>query len=324
MGIEEKINGLKYDIEESENSLKDPDIQADTELVSLLNDAILKAKKEIEELEAESAKAVKSAEEKVKESVKEGDKAEIKQAKEELSDAKSDEKELAKVSDKLAKVSDKIEKVSGVRGGTRLGAGRKPILGRMEKPKGGWGGKRLNEEGKPLQGRKKKVFSETKMVTPKGLKVVPLKRKAKKVSSKVQPKKVVVSKEKSVRAFGQTVTYKNDAEFCSQLIKAFKKRRLASKKDGKRRKTKPVFGVIATSVKNAVSKALHSVSTTEIQKNPKQFLAKATRLEKSAIRFLEDFKSILGSDYKKSEITSEFGELEIAIKQFVAKYTKKK
>lgn len=324
MGIEEKINGLKYDIEESENSLKDPDIQADTELVSLLNDAILKAKKEIEELEAESAKAVKSAEEKVKESVKEGDKAEIKQAKEELSDAKSDEKELAKVSDKLAKVSDKIEKVS-VRGGTRLGAGRKPILGRMEKPKGGWGGKRLNEEGKPLQGRKKKASSMTKMVIPEGVKVVKLKRKAKK--AKAVPKASVSeakSKTKSVRAFGQTVTYKNDAEFCSQLIKAFKKRRLASKKDGKRRKTKPVFGVIATSVKNAVSKALHSVSTTEIQKNPKQFLAKATRLEKSAIRFLEDFKSILGSDYKKSEITSEFGELEVAIKQFVAKYTKKK
>jgi hypothetical protein len=77
-------------------------------------------------------------------------------------------------------------------------------------------------------------------------------------------------------------------------------------------------------VKNAVSKALHSVSEKEIEKNPKAFLAKAERLEKSAIRFLEDFKSILGSDYKKSEITSEFGDLEKSIKAFVGKFMDKK
>ena len=239
-------------------------------------------------------------------------------------ETKGEKKEVEKLiekADKVEKIAEKkgVEKVAEKKGGLRVGAGRKPIIGRMERPKGSWGGAGRGA------GRKKKASSMTKMVIPEGVKVVKLKRKAKK--AKAVPKASLSeakSKTKSVRAFGQTVTYKNDAEFCSQLIKAFKKRRLASKKDGKRRRTKPVFGVIATSVKNAVSKALHSVSTTEIQKNPKQFLAKATRLEKSAIRFLEDFKSILGSDYKKSEITSEFGELEVAIKQFVAKYTKKK
>ena len=229
-------------------------------------------------------------------------------------ETKSEKKEVEKLIEKADNVEKKV-------GGVRVGAGRKPIVGRMERPKGSWGGAGRGA------GRKKKASSMTTMVKPEGVKVVELKRKAKKSKAKAVTEASVSeakSKTKTVRAFGQTVTYKNDAEFCSQLIKAFKKRRLASKKDGKRRRTKPVFGVIATSVKNAVSKALHSVSTTEIQKNPKQFLAKATRLEKSAIRFLEDFKSILGSDYKKSEITSEFGELEVAIKQFVAKYTKKK
>jgi hypothetical protein len=237
-------------------------------------------------------------------------------------EGKAETKGEKKEVEKLIEKADKVEKIAEKKvGGLRVGAGRKPIIGRMERPKGSWGGTGRGA------GRKKKASSMTKMVIPEGVKVVKLKRKAKKSKAKAVPEASMSeakSKTKSVRAFGQTVTYKNDAEFCSQLIKAFKKRRLASKKDGKRRKTKPVFGVIATSVKNAVSKALHSVSTTEIQKNPKQFLAKATRLEKSAIRFLEDFKSILGSDYKKSEITSEFGELEVAIKQFVAKYTKKK
>jgi len=228
-------------------------------------------------------------------------------------ETKGEKKEVEKLIEKADNVEKKV-------GGLRVGAGRKPIIGRMERPKGSWGGAGRGA------GRKKAMTTMT-MVKPEGVKVVELKRKAKKSKAKAVTEASMSeakSKTKSVRAFGQTVTYKNDAEFCSQLIKAFKKRRLASKKDGKRRKTKPVFGVIATSVKNAVSKALYSVSTTEIQKNPKQFLAKATRLEKSAIRFLEDFKSILGSDYKKSEITSEFGELEVAIKQFVAKYTKKK
>ena len=229
-------------------------------------------------------------------------------------ETKSEKKEVEKLIEKADNVEKKV-------GGVRVGAGRKPIVGRMERPKGSWGGAGRGA------GRKKKASSMTTMVKPEGVKVVELKRKAKKSKAKAVTEASVSeakSKTKTVRAFGQTVTYKNDAEFCSQLIKAFKKRRLASKKDGKRRRTKPVFGVIATSVKNAVSKALHSVSTSEIEKNPKQFLAKATQLEKLAIRFLEGFKSILGSDYKKSEITSEFGELEVAIKQFVAKYTKKK
>ena len=149
----------------------------------------------------------------------------------------------------------------------------------------------------------------------------PVKSLVRAMTSKATPS--VKAKVKTARAFGQVIEYKNDVEFCDKLKAAFRKRRAAAKSTaGKRRKTKPVFGVITNSVKNAVSKALYSVSTKEIEKNPKQFLAKAERLEKSAMRFLEDFKSILGNDYKKSNITSEFGELEKVIKQFVSKIAK--
>jgi vacuolar-type H+-ATPase subunit I/STV1 len=174
----------------------------------------------------------------------------------------------------------------------------------------------------------KKASSPKKMVMPKNVKMDKLaisKRKMKAAKKAKAPVKsaVVNATSKKARAFGQVIEYKNDVEFCAKLKAAFKKRRAAAKSTaGKRRKTKPVFGVITNSVKNAVSKALHSVPTKEIEKNPKQFLAKAERLEKSAMRFLEDFKSILGNEYKKSNITSEFGELEKAIKQFVAKVSK--
>jgi hypothetical protein len=204
----------------------------------------------------------------------------------------------------------------------------------MERPKGTWGGTRGGAGRKREEAPKRK---KTKMTKPKGLDVKPIERKkvVKKVDRDVRmirdgnkTARIIrdiakAEKVKTVRAFGQTVKYKNDAEFCKQLINAFKKRRKASKKEGKRRKTRPVFGVIVDGTKNVVSKALHSVSEKEIQKNPKLFLAKAQRLEKSAIRFLEDFKAILGSDFKKSEITSEFGELEKQIKAFVSRIAKK-
>jgi hypothetical protein len=296
--MEAKIKELKQIIDETEVALKDTAIMSDAELVSLLNIELDKAKKELADLEALAEKEVVKAEKKVE---KAETKAEVKEAKEELKEAKEEKKEVEKIVEKAEKASDKIE--------------------RMEKPKGNWGGKRPN-----AGAAKKKVVASkpTKMVKPKGVQALVVK----KVPTKKQvPVKVVSAqkpaKMKTARAFGQTIEYRNDSDFCGELIKAFKKRRKASKVDGKRKKTKPVFGVITTNVKNAVSKALHNVSNKEIEKNPKQFLAKAQRLEKSAIRFLEDFKAILGSDFRKSEITSEFGELEKSIKLFVAKIAKK-
>ena len=307
--MESKIQELKDIIANSEESLSDVVIKSDAELVALLQEDLDNAKRELAELEAKSQKAVKEAEVKVEKAEKKGDDKAEKKAKAELKEAKSDEKELEKVADKLEKVEEKTDKAE------------KKVESAIKKMeiKGAWGGKRPQAGRK---GAKAKASAATKIVKPKGV-AVPAIVKVAKVSKPV-PAKKEKAKMKSVRAFGQTVEYKNDADFCSQLIKAFKKRKSASKKGGVRRKTKPVFGVITSSVKGAVSKALHSVSEKKIQANPKEFLAKAQRLEKSAMRFLEDFISILGSDFKKSEITSEFGELEKAIKKFVERINKSK
>lgn len=311
-------------------------------------------KKQLSELEGkaevkveEAEKKVEEAEKKVDEAKAEGDKtavkeavAELKEAKADEKESKADEKEVEAVAKQLEKVEDKADKAEAKAKSSHGGAGR------------GQGRKRIEREprvksthGGAGRGQGRKASVPTKMVKPKGMKVVTIlarkkkEKPAKKLSVRERLKSVAVKqkpkqtvrqklaeskkKMKTVRAFGQVVEYKNDAEFCHQLIKAFKKRKEKSKKGGKRRKTKPVFGAITTSVKSAVSKALHNVSEKSIEKNPKAFLANAQKLEKSAIKFLEDFKNILGADYKKSEISAEFGELEKSIKAFVARVTNK-
>jgi hypothetical protein len=327
--MEDKIKELKSDIADAENQLKDPDISSDAEIVELLNDAIKKMQKEIEELEVASAKEVFVAEKNVMKAEKNVMKAEtktekadakeqLKEAKEVKKEAEKDVKEIEKIADKVDKVADKVDKVADTKPS-------KKVIGRMEKK---WSGKAKEVAAKTaaaaaIKVKKAKASTAKVMVAPKDVKVEKLAVSKRKMKAKAKAQQAVVkSKVKTARAFGQVIEYKNDVEFCDKLKAAFKKRRAAAKLGGKRRKTKPVFGLITTSVKNAVSKALYSVPTKEIEKNPKQFLVKAERLEKSAMRFLEDFKSILGSDFKKSEITSEFGELEKVIKQFVAKVTK--
>ena len=354
--MEDKIKELKSDIADAENQLKDPDISSDEDIVELLNDAIKKMQKEIDELEVASAKEVFVAEKNVMKAEKNVMKAETKtekaEAKEQLKEAKEvkkeaekDIKEIEKIAEKVDKVAEKVDKVTAV----VEKPSRQKVIGRMEKK---WSGKAkdmavkskdmdmavkskdmakiavkskdMSKAKETTKSPKAKASSAKVMVVPKNVKVEKLAISKRKLKAKVKAKtqQVAKAKVKTARAFGQVIEYKNDIDFCDKLKAAFKKRRAAAKLGGKRRKTKPVFGLITTSVKNAVSKALHSVSHKEIEKNPKQFLVKAERLEKSAMRFLEDFKSILGSDFKKSEITSEFGELEKAIKQFVAKVTK--
>ena len=276
--------------------------------------SIEKLKAQLLELEGKAEVKVEKAEEKIEEAekkIKQADtKAEKKEAVAELKDAKEEKKEGEAEVKAIEKAAEKVDKVTAkVHGGTRKGAGRKAIP-RMPKEKGQRGGKRIGA------GRKVKATSTTKMVKPKGYKP----RK----DTPVFVKRTVVKKAekvKSVRAFGQKVEYKNDSEFCSKLISAFKRRRAVSKKLGKK-KTRPVFGVITSHIKDAVTRAIDNTPKKTIEANPKAFLAKAQRLEKSAINFLEDFKAILGSDFKKSEISAEFGDLEKSIKKLVSKYKK--
>ena len=302
--MEEQIEKLKKIISDAEETLKDPSISSDAELVQLINEEIDIANKEIAKLQSTSEKLVTDAEKNLQDAKKDGDKESIKEAKKVLNEAEVGVKEVEKIATKVESLENKVEKVEEKvkkRGGAGRGQGRK---------KGS---------------KNKKATSPTKMVKPakykpkrpvrKFVKRVVVKKKAK-VTKEVKP----AEKMKSVRAFGQNVQYRNEAEFCKQLIKAFKKRKAVSKK--LRKKTKPVFGIITTKVKDAVSKAIDNTPKNVIEKNPKAFLAKAQRLEKSAIRFLEDFKAILGTDFKKSEISAEFGDLEKSIKKLVSKYKK--
>ncbi len=317
--MENKIKELIQSISDIEETLKDASVTSDASLVVLFNEELEKAKKELAELQSSASVAVDEAEKKVDEAETKKEKEE---AKEELKEASKAKKDIKKVAEKVEKIEVKADvvekKIKDKRGGKRPNAGRKASsIPKMPKEKKERGGKRLNA------GRKK-GSSPTKIVKPKNYvagKDAPVfvKRAIVKKGKKAVPAKV--EKVKKVRAFGQVVEYKNNSEFCSQLLKAFKKRKSVSKKLGNK-KTRPVFGIITTKIKDAVTKAIDNTPKKDIEANPKAFLAKAERLEKSAIRFLEDFKAILGSDFKKSEITSEFGDLEKSIKQMISKYKK--
>ncbi len=221
------------------------------------------------------------------------------------------QKEVEKLQDKVESTEKKVDKAEKkAHGGAGRGQGRKPNPNKVVKVKGQRGGKRVGA------GRKVEVTKAPLKKTMKAL--VVSKKKSRKLMKPEKAALVKKSKEKSVKAFGQTVTFKNDAEFCSALIKAFKKRRSVYKAKGKR--TKPVFGIITSKVKDAVSKAMHSVSAESIAKNPKQIIGKFQRLESKAIAFLDAFKDVLGSDFKKSEISKDFGDIDAAIKNLIKKY----
>jgi len=327
------IDEIKAKISTLEKGLANPQISE--AIKEGMKKGIEKLKKDVEALEGSAEKKVEKADDKIEDAekkVKEADtKAEKKEAQADLKDAKDEKKEAVAEVKEIATVVEKVEKAekkAKVWGGAGRGQGRKPSgIPKMPKEKGKRGGYRAGA------GRKnKKASSTTKMVKPSGYKprkdtpvfvkrkvVKKIKKAITKAVKKAEVKKV--GKVKSVRAFGQKVEYKNNSEFCAKLISAFKKRKAVSKKLGKK-KTRPVFGVITSHIKDAVTRAIDNTPKKSIEANPKAFLAKAQRLEKSAIRFLEDFKAILGTDFKKSEISAEFGDLEKSITKLVSKYKK--
>ncbi len=282
--------------------MKDPSITSDKELVDLLNIELNKAKEELAGLEAEVAKNKAIAEQAIQDAKKDGDKKGEKKAQEDLKDIKKDEKELNTISSKIDSADDKIKK----HGGKRPNAGRKRNPDKVEKPKGKRGGKR---EGAGRKSKKKTIKA-----------VTVVKKKGRKLMKPVKASLAKKSKEKSVTAFGQTVKFKNDAEFCSQLIKAFKKRRSVYKT--KRTRTKPVFAIVTSKTADALNKAVHNLTPKQIKSNPKKVMADLKNAEKKAKEFLESLKPLMGSDYKHSEIAKEFGEIEQVIKKVFAKYNK--
>ena len=330
------IEELKLKIEKAEKSLESDMVKSSPSITESIKLRIESYKKDLIALEESAKKEAEKAEKKVESTEKKVEATEKKveeaknpaqekkaeneneKAKEDLKKAESEKKEAEKkveaAKDLKAKVADVEKKAKAT-----------SVL-KIKKPKG--------KEVKPVESRKVKIRKLKKMsklkkqdLRPKAAvkkavakKAAPVAVKKAPVAVKKAPKKEA---SKTVRAFGQSIEYKNNAEFCKKLITALKNRKTTSKAGGKR-KTRPVFGVITNKVKDAVTQAYGSKSAKkQIEENPRQFLAKAQRLEKSAMSFLEDFKSILGNDYKKSEITSEFRELEKYIKNLVTKLSKK-
>jgi hypothetical protein len=318
------LEELKTKLQKAENSISSPMLQSNPSILESVKANIEIYKKQIAELESKATTEVNKTEKKVEATEKKVEEAktpaqekkaenENEKAKEDLKKAESEKKEAEKkveaAKDLKAKADDVEKKAKAT-----------SVL-KIKKPKG--------KEVKPVESRKVKIRKLKKMsklkkqdLRPKAVakKAAPVAVKKAPVAVKKAPKKEA---SKTVRAFGQSIEYKNNAEFCKKLITALKNRKTTSKAGGKR-KTRPVFGVITNKVKDAVTQAYGSKSAKkQIEENPRQFLAKAQRLEKSAMSFLEDFKSILGNDYKKSEITSEFRELEKYIKNLVTKLSKK-
>ena len=326
------IEELKLKIEKAEKSLESDMVKSSHSITESIKLRIESYKKDLIALEESAKKEAEKAEKKVESTEKKVEATEKKveeaknpaqekkaeneneKAKEDLKKAESEKKEAEKkveaAKDLKAKVADVEKKAKAT-----------SVL-KIKKPKG--------KEVKPVESRKVKIRKLKKMSKLKKQDLRP-KAAVKKAVATVAVKKAPVAVKKApkkeasktVRAFGQSIEYKNNAEFCKKLITALKNRKTTSKAGGKR-KTRPVFGVITNKVKDAVTQAYGSKSAKkQIEENPRQFLAKAQRLEKSAMSFLEDFKSILGNDYKKSEITSEFRELEKYIKNLVTKLSKK-
>ena len=284
--MQDKIKKLEQDIADAEEALKDPVINADPEFVETLTADIAKYKAEIEELKKQVETAVDKANEEVHEA-----KNDLKEAKKDgdSSEVKSAKKQVEKAQENLQDIKEeekKVEKASD----------------KAEK---------LEEKVKIHGGRRGGSGR------PKGAKNKPKEAKAAIQQEKI---KIPPAKEEKATVWGQKVSWRTEAEFCEALRKAYLKRRKVYKTKGK--KTKPAFSTITSKVGDALEMAAKIIPQSKIKKNPKEFLAKFMRLERSAQRFLEDFKSILGNEFKKGDISKEFGEVENTIKKLISKIQK--
>ena len=109
---------------------------------------------------------------------------------------------------------------------------------------------------------------------------------------------------------------------CDTLIAKFRERRAKAKANAGKRKTTPVFRKIASDVVDAVEKAIKNVPTETLKASPKETIQKFGKLRKSAESFLNDFRSILGTDYQKAQAEAELKQLETLIDKLVKKYKK--
>ena len=166
------------------------------------------------------------------------------------------------------------------------------------------------EEPKAAETPKKRGRKPGTVVPKKEAAPVEVKPKVKLTKPKV--KKTYVAKKKD-----------SDVEpDCDTLISKFRERRAKAKANANKRKTTPVFRKIASDVVDAVEKAIKNVPTETLKASPKETIQKFGKLRKSAESFLNDFRSILGTDYQKTQAEAELKQLETLIDKLVKKYKK--
>jgi len=140
--------------------------------------------------------------------------------------------------------------------------------------------------------------------------------------AEVKPKVKIAKAPKVKKTY---VAKKKDSDVepdCDTLIAKFRERRAKAKANAGKRKTTPVFRKIASDVVDAVEKAIKNVPTETLKASPKETIQKFGKLRKSAESFLNDFRSILGTDYQKAQADAELKQLETLIDKLVKKYKK--
>lgn len=154
-----------------------------------------------------------------------------------------------------------------------------------------------------------------------------VKKIEKKVKDVVEPKKtgkVETISTKKVAVDGKEMEI-DSAEFCDHLVGAWKTRIQKAKDNkakGKKTKTSSVMAKVSTHIEKSIEQAIKAGvkdKKAEINKDPKKFILKVEKLEKSTETYLHDLKDVMGREYDSKEVESTIK----SIKELVAELKKK-
>lgn len=107
-----------------------------------------------------------------------------------------------------------------------------------------------------------------------------------------------------------------------ECLEAWRTRRASAKKSAKKAKTTPVFVRIADKIEGAIENAIKNTAADDIKKNPGKFIDRIESLADAGKKFLQQFRSILGSDYDGAEVKEFETELDKLIEKLRKKYVK--
>lgn len=183
--------------------------------------------------------------------------------------------------------------------------------------------KEKKEEKKPSKPKSSKKKQST---TPKKTGDKNKSKSATKPTKKKSRKGVKTISATKVEIDGKEVDVKSQ-EFCDYLVAKFKERRAKSKASPKKRKTTSVMTRVSSNIEKGITQAIKGgmkAQEKQIDKNPKQFIGKMEKLEKSSKDFLQDLKEVMGSAYDKSEVQSSVKDISNTIDELKKKIKESK